>query len=532
MDAEQPSVVRNVEHVLVGQRKAKRGHGKVPYPVAEYSQDLANLDIWDNMFFESIWGSPTVYNFPIAPGLVLDIGCGTGWWVMNMAQRWPNTLFVGFDILEIQPRLRDFEHFLELTERISWVHGNFLDDFPFPDDHFDYVRICRAALAIPEDEQVRRVMRPGGLFEIIEEDPIFPSPTLPIPIPKNSSISSPTTPREGSQETLASSSSGSGETISEERLKTKNRSRLSSFRSTRSLGKPLETKKSRGRASSSATMSPATIGLSNHPQNHTKLKTAWENMLTNRFISNKILSILPFYLSTIFSGVEVFDLYSVPLPSNTPLDQDAAEDDSLYSIPRPCNNNNNNNDIKAKNGVTTKCNSNDNNTVVNYPIQTELPRLQAMDLHELAGMHLHYTVGFIKACKDAIRQEYRMLFPFVEGVVGPSEKAQIPVIGVDFPCSEEGKPEQFEVEWNDWICDMEDRMRLRKRMNNQVAWNEPCSPRGGKPVWRHWRKAIDQVLAREDKSVFDFPTDPDNLCRSVKAYMGWKAPDNICRFGE
>lgn len=92
------------------------------------------------MFFESIWGSPTVYNFPIAPGLVLDIGCGTGWWVMNMAQRWPvrlfscsisapiyiikNTLFVGFDILEIQPRLRDFEHFLELTERISWVHGN------------------------------------------------------------------------------------------------------------------------------------------------------------------------------------------------------------------------------------------------------------------------------------------------------------------------------------------------------------------------------------------------------------------------
>jgi hypothetical protein len=35
-----------------------------------------------------------------------------------------NTMFVGFDIAEIQPRLRDFDNFLELAERISWVHGN------------------------------------------------------------------------------------------------------------------------------------------------------------------------------------------------------------------------------------------------------------------------------------------------------------------------------------------------------------------------------------------------------------------------
>jgi hypothetical protein len=105
MNAEQNGIVRNVEEFLIGQRRTRRGHGKVPYPVAKYSQDLANLsvlsllgvqfsdhrlrDIWDNMFFESIWGSPTVYNFSTVPGLVLDIGCGTGWWVMHMAQRWP-----------------------------------------------------------------------------------------------------------------------------------------------------------------------------------------------------------------------------------------------------------------------------------------------------------------------------------------------------------------------------------------------------------------------------------------------------------
>ena len=50
--------------------------------------DLFASDIWDNMFFESIWGSPTIYNFPSGPATVLDVGCGTGWWVIQMARRW------------------------------------------------------------------------------------------------------------------------------------------------------------------------------------------------------------------------------------------------------------------------------------------------------------------------------------------------------------------------------------------------------------------------------------------------------------
>lgn len=35
-----------------------------------------------------------------------------------------NTMFVGFDIAEIQPRLRDFEHFNDISDRINWVNGN------------------------------------------------------------------------------------------------------------------------------------------------------------------------------------------------------------------------------------------------------------------------------------------------------------------------------------------------------------------------------------------------------------------------
>jgi hypothetical protein len=279
-------------------------------------------------------------------------------------------------------------------------------------------------------------------FQIIEEDFIFPISALPVPVPEISVTRSPTHPRQGSQETLSSSSSGSGETISEEQTNTKKRSRLASFRSAGSSGKALEAKRSRARASSSATILSESIALSNHPQNHTKLRIAWESMLTNRFISNKVLSILPFYLSTIFSGVEAFDLYSVPLPSNTPLNCEAGgEDDSLYSAPRFNNTKNNPKPVYEVNA----------NNPMDFPIQTNLPRLQAMNSQELAGMHLHYTVGFIKSCKDAIRREYQRLFPHPEGS-RPSEKAQIPPgnDALDLPCAET-KPDRFEVEWNDWV---------------------------------------------------------------------------------
>lgn len=91
------------------------------------------------------------------------------------------------------------------------------------------------------------------------------------------------------------------------------------------------------------------------------------------------------------------------------------------------------------------------NNSVDFPIQTNLPRLQAMDLHELAGMHLHYTVGFIKSCKQAIQQEYQTLFPRPEGT-RPSEKALTPLgnDAMDLP-GPETRPDRFEVEWNDWI---------------------------------------------------------------------------------
>lgn len=173
-----------------------------------------------------------------------------------------------------------------------------------------------------------------------------------------------------------------------------------------------------------------------------KLKAAWDSMLASRFISNKVLSILPFYLSTLFSGLEIYNLYTVPLPGNTPLEHGVGDDDdSLYSFPRPRHR------PPQKNPTVNI----DSNNLINHPIITELPRLQAMDSQELAGMHLHRVVHFIKSCKETIRQEYYKLYP-EDKSVRPSTRVQKQfgndIMGMVYPGAQ---PESFDIEWCDWI---------------------------------------------------------------------------------
>ena len=234
---------------------------------------------------------------------------------------------------------------------------------------------------------------------------------------------------------LSSKSSGSTDTHgpSLDGSSTKSISKRSRFKNSTTLSQ---------RKPSTDTLSSETVDLVNHPQNHTKLKAAWDNMLARRFISNKILSVLPFYLSTLFSSLEVHNLYTVPLPGNTPLEHGIwDDDDSLYSFPRlqRC--------LPQKHPTVNI----DPNNLINHPIITELPRLRAMDSQELAGLHLHRVVEVIKSCKEIIREEYHKLYP-IDKSVRPSTRVQKQfgndISGVVY---QGAHLESFEIEWCDWI---------------------------------------------------------------------------------
>ncbi|KAJ3759903.1 hypothetical protein EV360DRAFT_40921, partial [Lentinula raphanica] len=136
-------------------------------------------DVWETLFYQQICESLTWHVFDVPPTKVLDVGCGTGSWILDCARVWRNCHFVGLDIVPVQPDLQQVGS-ADLAHRVTWVQGNFLEGLPFPNEEFDFVHIKRISLGVPEDkwdplfEEISRVMKPGAAFEMIEEDLLFP----------------------------------------------------------------------------------------------------------------------------------------------------------------------------------------------------------------------------------------------------------------------------------------------------------------------------------------------------------------------
>ncbi|KAG6813943.1 hypothetical protein H0H92_005197 [Tricholoma furcatifolium] len=166
-----PSI--NVEHALLKSRNFRRRPGEVPYPLEHVDASCSVFDIWNNMY-RSRFENLTLHDFQTPPGMVLDLGCGTGYWAIEAAKKWKNSIVVGFDIKDVQPQLhytRVLKHHHDIANRVKWVHGNLLDGLPFRSDHFDFVRVVNIGLGVPEDEwqfvfeEITRVMKPGGVIE-------------------------------------------------------------------------------------------------------------------------------------------------------------------------------------------------------------------------------------------------------------------------------------------------------------------------------------------------------------------------------
>ncbi|CAE6410161.1 unnamed protein product [Rhizoctonia solani] len=163
---------------------------EAPYPLSYSHKMLDHNNLETELSYQTILGL-TFHKFPTPPAKILDVGCGTGHWIIKAAHQWLHSEFVGFDLVPIQPSLervtgqwttkaKDHPD-LRLSERIRWVHGNFLNRLPFQDNEFDYVRCRKIARGVPESEwdglyeEIVRVMKPGAAFEHIEEDITFPT---------------------------------------------------------------------------------------------------------------------------------------------------------------------------------------------------------------------------------------------------------------------------------------------------------------------------------------------------------------------
>lgn len=110
---------------------------------------------------------------------VLDIGCGTGIWCLEMCTTFYNSKFVGIDVSineknhniidatpkEIKPSNVEFKNVDVL-----------INPLPFEDSSFDYIHMQMMVFAIPKDKwnivinEIIRILKPGGYIQFVELD--------------------------------------------------------------------------------------------------------------------------------------------------------------------------------------------------------------------------------------------------------------------------------------------------------------------------------------------------------------------------
>jgi SAM-dependent methyltransferase len=140
-----------------------RASERVPYLFPRHAAEVDRLDVQHYALREALGAN---YLAPIeSPGTVLDAGSGTGQWSFEVAERFPDALVVGVDLVPSKPAR---------PPNYRWVRANLLSGLPFRDESFDFVyqRLLVVGVPLAQWPQVTadlvRATRPGGWVELVE----------------------------------------------------------------------------------------------------------------------------------------------------------------------------------------------------------------------------------------------------------------------------------------------------------------------------------------------------------------------------
>ncbi|THV07344.1 hypothetical protein K435DRAFT_742431 [Dendrothele bispora CBS 962.96] len=528
------SAQKDVEALLLKERFFRRRPGEVPYPLKDYDHSgMLDYDTWDHLFFKSCFRSLTIHEFDTPPSMVLDLGCGTGLWALEATMEWPSSKIIGFDLKDNQLKVGKSDIYSDLVGRLQWKQGNFLDSLPFPTDTFDFVRISRLGLAIPEDEwqfvleEVHRVMKSGAVLEIIEEDLIFPycqsarpRPERPRPSPLNVDLPIPDPINSGTLSSRSSLNTISSSTVwsslddqpdsalsKKSGLTPLQESPQSIFPPSRFSPKsPLSIKSqatfpSRGQTPTHLSYptpappqqppaAPLYNSCQSHPQDHSKLKAAWDAMLSNRWLAPRLITVLPFYLSSCFVNVRSHPSLQIPLPPNSSSSEQSSRTGSLDFDPSQ--------QFELQRTTETGGRRSDSDETIPQDLQNDSHKRLLL----WAPMHLARMVNTIQACKEAIYMEYDKL-----------HSPELPPVAVKdgrLLVKKHAAREAFEREWSNWENDMADRIGMRDHVMSQFQWPEPL---GERPDWRVWRNNL---------KLLENTQDAGDLCRTLRGFVAQK----------
>lgn len=108
------------------------------------------------------------------PQYILDVGCGTGRWVVEMAAEFPNAKVVGLDLVSPRDTAPMLAPLGPRAANVSFVEADLLAGLPFPAATFDFVHLRLMFTELPASRwpdvmrDLVRVTRPWGWVECIE----------------------------------------------------------------------------------------------------------------------------------------------------------------------------------------------------------------------------------------------------------------------------------------------------------------------------------------------------------------------------
>ena len=150
------------------------------YPVDGRSneEELTRLQIQDTLTTQAMGGVLTEQADPMRFQRVLDVGCGTGGWLIELAKAYPTaTHLQGIDINNMLLAHAEEEAEKEqLKARVTFQTMDALRRLEFPDDSFSLVnqRLGSSYLRTWDWprllQEFERVCRPGGVIRITEAD--------------------------------------------------------------------------------------------------------------------------------------------------------------------------------------------------------------------------------------------------------------------------------------------------------------------------------------------------------------------------